>query len=84
MDDFNPEAVDDYWGSQIYWADEAYQVRGSQDDYDAVMESVDPEAQQWADKNPWFMREGYEEMTSLAYGKHASLEIGRASCRERV
>ena len=43
LDDFNPEAVDDYWGSQIYWADEAYQVRGSQDDYDAVMESVDPE-----------------------------------------
>ena len=34
---------------------------------------IDPEAQQWADKNPWFMREGYEEMTSLAYGKHASL-----------
>ena len=34
---------------------------------------IDPEAQQWATKNPWFMREGYEEMTSLAYGKHASL-----------
>ena len=34
---------------------------------------IDPEAQEWANKNPWFMKEGYEEMTSLAYGKHASL-----------
>jgi len=33
----------------------------------------DPETQAWAAKNPWFMKEGYEEMTSLAYGKHASL-----------
>tara|TARA_E500000178_G_scaffold343962_1_gene391513 strand:+ start:609 stop:1655 length:1047 start_codon:yes stop_codon:yes gene_type:complete len=35
--------------------------------------TVDPEAQDWANKNPWFMKEGYEEMTSLAYGTHASL-----------
>ena len=35
--------------------------------------SVDPEAQDWANKNPWFMQDGYEEMTSLAYGTHASL-----------
>jgi hypothetical protein len=34
---------------------------------------VDPEAQEWANKNPWFMQDGYEEMTSLAYGTHASL-----------
>ena len=34
---------------------------------------VDPEAQDWANKNPWFMKDGYEEMTSLAYGTHASL-----------
>ena len=33
----------------------------------------DPETQAWAAKNPWFMQDGYEEMTSLAYGKHASL-----------
>jgi len=33
----------------------------------------DPETEEWAASNPWFMEEGYEEMTSLAYGKHASL-----------
>ena len=33
----------------------------------------DPETKEWAAKNPWFMQDGYEEMTSLAYGKHASL-----------
>ena len=34
---------------------------------------VDPEAQEWADKNSWFMQDGFEEMTSLAYGAHAGL-----------
>ena len=34
---------------------------------------VDPEAQQWASKNAWFMQDGFEEMTSLAYGAHAGL-----------
>ena len=43
LDDFNPEVADDYWHSRTYWADEAYQVRGSQADYDAVMDSEDPE-----------------------------------------
>jgi|TARA_R100000149_G_scaffold24977_2_gene9344 hypothetical protein len=33
----------------------------------------DPEAQRWAAENPWFMKEGYEEMTSLAYGTHTAL-----------
>ena len=33
----------------------------------------DPETEEWAASNPWFMEDGYEEMTSLAYGKHASL-----------
>tara|TARA_R110000787_G_scaffold107453_5_gene215367 strand:- start:2309 stop:3262 length:954 start_codon:yes stop_codon:yes gene_type:complete len=33
----------------------------------------DPETEEWASSNPWFMEDGYEEMTSLAYGKHASL-----------
>jgi len=33
----------------------------------------DPETEEWASENPWFMEDGYEEMTSLAYGKHASL-----------
>ena len=45
LDDFNPEVADDYWGSQIYWADEAYQIRGSQSDYDLVMDSEDPEGE---------------------------------------
>ena len=34
---------------------------------------VAPEAQEWAAKNSWFMQDGYEEMTSLAYGTHAAL-----------
>ena len=42
LDDFNPEVADDYWHSRIYWADEAFQVRGSQDDYNRVMEAEDP------------------------------------------
>tara|TARA_S200002703_G_scaffold159863_1_gene175144 strand:+ start:1687 stop:2721 length:1035 start_codon:yes stop_codon:yes gene_type:complete len=33
----------------------------------------EPEAQRWAAENPWFMRDGYEEMTSLAYGTHTAL-----------
>ena len=35
--------------------------------------TVHPEAQKWSEKNPWFMQEGYEEMTSLAYGAHSRL-----------
>jgi hypothetical protein len=34
---------------------------------------IDPEAQEWANKNSWFMQDGFEEMTSLAYGAHAGL-----------
>ncbi len=45
LDDFNPEVADDYWHSRTYWADEAYQVRGSQADYDAVMDSEEPEGE---------------------------------------
>ena len=33
----------------------------------------DPETQEWASENPWFMSPGHEAMTSLAYGKHAEL-----------
>jgi len=33
----------------------------------------DPETQEWAAGNPWFMASGHEAMTSLAYGKHAEL-----------
>ena len=31
-----------------------------------------PEAKDWAEKNDWFMKEGHEEMTALAYGAHTS------------
>ena len=34
---------------------------------------VDPRAEAWTKENPWFMRDGYEEMTSTAYGIHAEL-----------
>ena len=34
---------------------------------------VEPQAQEWAAKNGWFMRDGYEEMTSTAYGVHTAL-----------
>lgn len=30
------------------------------------------EAKGWAEKNDWFMKEGHEEMTALAYGAHTS------------
>ena len=39
----------------------------------ATSQAPDPETKEWAENNPWFMRDGYEEMTSLAYGKHATL-----------
>lgn len=32
----------------------------------------DPEAEEWAKKNDWFMKEGHEEMTALAYGSHTA------------
>ena len=28
-------------------------------------------AKKWAKKNPWFLKEGYEEMTEYAYGLHS-------------
>ena len=33
---------DEYYGSRVHWADEAYQLRGSQLDYDRVMAADDP------------------------------------------
>ena len=32
----------------------------------------DPAAQEWASRNEWFMKPGYEEMTALAYGSHTA------------
>ena len=40
--DADSEDYDEYEGSRIHWADEAYQLRGSQLDYDRVMEADDP------------------------------------------
>ena len=31
---------------------------------------VTPEAEEWASRNTWFMAEGHEDMTALAYGAH--------------
>jgi hypothetical protein len=45
LDDFAPEDEDDYedyLGSRLHWANDAYQLRGSQLDYDRVMEAEDP------------------------------------------
>ena len=42
IEDYDEEYVE-YMGSDIYWADQAYQVRGSQDDYEAVLDSEDAE-----------------------------------------
>jgi len=43
MEDVDEDDYDEYYGSRIHWADEAYQLRGSQDDYDRVMEAEDPQ-----------------------------------------
>jgi hypothetical protein len=50
---------------------------------------LSPAAQQWADENPWFMADGYEEMTSLAYGTHTAninqgIEVDSPEYFERV
>ncbi len=42
IEDYDDEYVD-YLGSDIYWADQAYQLRGSQDDYDRVLDSEEAE-----------------------------------------
>jgi len=44
---------------------------------------VTPQAQEWAEKNDWFMKEGHEEMTALAYGSHtAAVRQGMAPSTE--
>lgn len=69
LDDFNPEVEDDfdedYWNSRIYWADEAYQVRGSQDDYDRVMDAEDP-AEEFYDIYDEMMQDGEEDEDTSA------------------
>lgn len=69
LDDFNPEVEDDfdedYWNSRIFWADEAYQVRGSQDDYDRVMDAEDP-AEEFYDIYDEMMQDGEEDEDTSA------------------
>tara|TARA_B100000401_G_scaffold365872_1_gene264017 strand:- start:176 stop:1075 length:900 start_codon:yes stop_codon:yes gene_type:complete len=36
------ELIEDTFGARLHWADEAYQIRGSQADYDRVMDAEDP------------------------------------------
>jgi hypothetical protein len=51
LDDFDPELDEDYeeyYGSRIHWADEAYQLRGCQDDYERVMDAEDPAEEYYA------------------------------------
>ena len=47
MEDVDEDVLDDYeedyYNSRLHWADEAYQLRGCQDDYDRVMEADDPQ-----------------------------------------
>ena len=66
LDDFNPEVADDYWLSRTYWADEAYQVRGSQADYDAVMDSEEPEEEFYRVLEEF--EENYDELIEDTFG----------------
>lgn len=40
---------------------------------------ADPRAVEWVQKNSWFQKPGYEEMTSFAYGVHEKLIKGGVS-----
>jgi myosin heavy subunit len=57
------------WQQQQQQQQQQYQQQQQQQ----AVPRPDPETEEWAAANPWFMEDGYEEMTSLAYGKHASL-----------
>lgn len=63
--------ADDAYQQQVYQQQLAREQAVAQQQ--PQQPTVDPEAQDWATKNPWFMSDGYEEMTSTAYGVHASL-----------
>ena len=43
LEDVEEDDYEEYYGSRLHWADEAYQLRGCQDDYDRVMDSEDPQ-----------------------------------------
>jgi len=43
LEDVEEDDYEEYYGSRLHWADEAYQLRGCQDDYDRVMDADDPQ-----------------------------------------
>ena len=62
----------DSYQQEVYRQQQAReQAYAAQQQHQQAQVTVEPEAQQWAEKNSWFMKPGYEEMTSLAYGAHA-------------
>ena len=61
--------ADDAYQQQVYQQQLAREQAVAQQQ--AQKPSVEPEAQEWASRNEWFMKPGFEEMTSLAYGAHA-------------
>lgn len=61
--------ADDAYQQQVYQQQLAREQAVAQQQ--AQQPSVEPEAQDWASRNEWFMKPGFEEMTSLAYGAHA-------------
>lgn len=61
--------ADDAYQQQVYQQQLAREQAVAQQQ--AQQPSVEPEAQEWASRNEWFMKPGFEEMTSLAYGAHA-------------
>ena len=61
---------------QEAWAAQQQQQQWQQQQFPQPQQQPaqpDPETQEWAAENPWFMSPGHEAMTSLAYGKHAEL-----------
>jgi hypothetical protein len=70
-----PQA-DQNWGQPQPFPQPAPQPQYQQPAPQPVQQAApqpDPETQEWASNNPWFMADGHEAMTSLAYGKHAEL-----------
>jgi len=66
---------DEYYGSRIHWADEAYQLRGSQDDYDRVMEADDPQVEFYAIYDEMVQDWEEEELTCELSLRASSLNV---------
>tara|TARA_R110002020_G_scaffold388773_1_gene599469 strand:- start:638 stop:1576 length:939 start_codon:yes stop_codon:yes gene_type:complete len=54
------------------WKEPSQQQPQQQQQQQQIPEA-DPKAVEWVQKNSWFQKPGYEEMTSLAYGVHEKL-----------